>query len=230
MPRGCCTGMTTAATDSELASDIAAGADALGQPLTTTQRDQLVLLLRTLEKWSRAYNLTAIRDVSAMVPLHILDSLSVHDKLYGRDIMDVGTGAGFPGLPLAIVQRNRRFLLLDSSAKKLQFVEHAAGMLGLDNVRVAHARVEDYASERGFDTVICRAFASLAVVVRDCAHHVRDGGRIVAMKGRDPGDEIAEIAAGWTTVAEPVTVPTLNQQRHLIILRREENGSSDDRD
>lgn len=222
--------MTTEATDSELATHIAAGSGTSGLTLTTVQIDQLVRLLRALQKWSRAYNLTAIREVTAMVPLHILDSLSVHDQLHGQDIMDVGTGAGFPGLPLAVVQRNRRFLLLDSSLKKLRFVEHAAGILGLDNVRVAHARVEDYASERGFDTVICRAFASLAVVVRDCAHHVRDGGRIVAMKGRDPGDEIAMIASGWIAAAQAVTVPTLNQQRHLVILRRVENGSSDDLD
>ena len=198
--------------------------------LRPAQRDRLVSLLRLLEKWSRAYNLTAIRDISDMVPLHVLDSLSALRALNGRDILDVGTGAGFPGLPLAIVAAESRFVLLDSSAKKLRFVEHAAGELGLVNVSVAHERVEDYATGHGFDTVICRAFASLAVVVRDCAHLVREEGCIVAMKGRDPGREIAGSAPGWDVTAEPVSVPTLNQQRHLVVMRRAEYRSSNERD
>ena len=146
--------------------------------------DKFDLLLDELERWNRKVNLTAVRDREQMRTLHLADSLAVRPLLQGRDILDVGTGPGFPGLPLAIVEPSRQFTLLDSNNKKIMFVQHAAGLLGLENVTAIKARAEDYAPGRRFDTVIARAVASLPRPVEMAGHHVGEDGVFIAKNYR----------------------------------------------
>ena len=179
----------------------------------------MAALLTELEKWNRRVNLTAVRDPDAMVTAHILDSLVARPLLEGKTVLDVGTGAGFPGLPLAIVEPDRRFTLLDSNNKKIQFVRHALGVLGLDNVETVKARAEDYAPGRRFDTVIARALAALPRLVEIAGHLVGEGGVLVALKGRYPAEELD--GAPWSHEVMRLAVPGLEAgSRHAVLLRR----------
>jgi 16S rRNA (guanine527-N7)-methyltransferase len=186
--------------------------------------DQIEALLRfliLLEKWSHAFNLTAIRDLEEMVPLHVLDSVSARPYLDGVSVLDAGTGAGLPGIPLAILEPDRHFLLLDSGGKKVRFVRHAVGELAIPNVTVVQARIEDYEPTVLFDTVICRAFSSLGKFVRGCGHFLESGGRLIAMKGRAPNDELAGLPAGWEVAEVASTaIPGLAVERHVVVVRR----------
>ena len=174
-----------------------------------------------LERWNRKVNLTAVRDRDAMVTVHILDSLAARPLLHGTTVLDIGTGAGFPGLPLAIVEPDRRFVLLDSNNKKIQFVQHAAAVLGLANVEAVKARAEDYAPGYRFDTVIARAVASLPQLLELAGHHVGEGGVFIALKGRYPSEELRQIPAGWDYTIEELSVPGLDAgSRHAVLLRR----------
>ncbi len=178
-------------------------------------------LLDLLERWNRKVNLTAIRDRDEMVTIHLLDSLAAAPLLHGETVLDIGTGAGFPGLPLAIVEPDRRFVLLDSNNKKVQFVQHAAAALGLDNVEGVKARAEDYAPGYRFDTVIARAVASLSRLLEIAGHHVGEGGVFIALKGRYPAQELRQIPAGWDYTIEELSVPGLDAgSRHAVLLRR----------
>ena len=174
-----------------------------------------------LERWNRRVNLTAIRDRDEMVTIHLLDSLAVRPLLHGKTVLDVGTGAGFPGLPLAIVEPDTRFVLLDSNNKKVQFVQHAAAALGLDNVEGAKARAEDYAPGYRFDTVIARAVATLPRLLELAGHHVGEGGVFIALKGRYPAEELQQIPVGWDYTVEELSVPGLDAgSRHAVLMRR----------
>ena len=178
-------------------------------------------LLDLLERWNRKVNLTAVRDRDEMVTLHLHDSLAARPLLAGRTVLDIGTGAGFPGLPLAIAEPERRFVLLDSNNKKIQFVRHAAVTLGLDNVEAVKARVEDYAPGYRFDTVIARAVATLSRLLELAGHHVGEGGVFIALKGRYPEEELPQIPAGWDYTVEELSVPGLDAgSRHVVLLRR----------
>jgi len=178
-------------------------------------------LLTELEKWNRRVNLTAVRDPAEMVTAHILDSLVARPFLEGQDILDIGTGPGFPGLPLAIAEPDRRFTLVDSNNKKIMFVQHAAGLLGLGNVAVVKARGEDYAPGQRFDTVIARALAALPRLVEIAGHLVGEGGVFVALKGRYPAEELEELAAPWSHEIVQLAVPGLEAgSRHAVLLRR----------
>jgi 16S rRNA (guanine527-N7)-methyltransferase len=178
-------------------------------------------LLDELERWNRKVNLTAIRDRDEMVTVHIEDSLAARPLLHGIRILDIGTGAGFPGLPLAIVEPDREFTLLDSNNKKIQFVQHAAGMLGLDNVTAIRSRAEDYAPGYRFDTVIARAVASLAQLLTIAGHHVGEDGVFVALKGRYPEEELEEVPIEWGCEVLELDVPGLEAgSRHAVLLRR----------
>jgi 16S rRNA (guanine527-N7)-methyltransferase len=198
-----------------------AGAAQLGVPLGARQGEQLQRLLDELQQWSGAYNLTALEDRDAMLTLHLLDSLSASPFLQGADIADIGTGAGFPGLPLAIAHPERRFTLIDSTAKKIRFVAHAARNLGLANVQPLQARFEAPPSALHFDTVIARAVAALPELVRDAAALCGPDTRIVAMKGRLPTAELAALPTGWRAEkTAAVKVPGLDAERHVIVLTR----------
>ncbi len=178
-------------------------------------------LLDELERWNRKVNLTAVRDRAQMVTLHIDDSLAVRPLLEGHQILDVGTGAGFPGLPLAIVEPDREFTLLDSHNKKIMFVQHAANLLGLRNVTAVKARAEDFAPGHRCDTVIARAVASLRRLIEIAGHHVGEDGVFVALKGRYPAAEIEELPAPWSHEVTELSVPGLEQgSRHAVLLRR----------
>ena len=186
---------------------------------------QLQALLDELERWNQKVNLTAIRDRDEMVTAHIDDSLAAQPLLRGKRILDVGTGAGFPGLPLAIVEPRREFHLIDSNNKKIMFVQHIAGLLGLENVTAVKARSEDYAPGYRFDTVIARALAALPRLVEIAGHHVREDGVFVALKGRYPTEEIKELEAPWSHAVTELYVPGLERgSRHAVLLRRHNIG------
>ena len=184
-------------------------------------RARFEALLDELQRWNRKVNLTAVRDREQMRVLHIEDSLAARPLLSGKRILDVGTGAGFPGLPLAIAEPERQFTLLDSNNKKIMFVQHAAGVLGLDNVMAVKARVEDYDPGHRFDTVIARALATLPQLVNIAGHLVREDGVFVALKGRYPAGEIQELTAPWSHEVIELDVPGLEQgSRHAVLLTR----------
>ena len=189
--------------------------------MTANDRDKLDRLLDELERWNRKVNLTAVRDRKQMEVLHIADSLAARPLLRGERILDIGTGAGFPGLPLAIAEPARQFDLVDSNNKKIQFVRHAATVLGLYNVEAVKARAEDYAPGHRFDTVIARAVAAVPQLLELAGHHVGEGGVFIALKGRYPAEELRHIPAGWDYTIEELSVPGLDAgSRHAVLLRR----------
>jgi 16S rRNA (guanine527-N7)-methyltransferase len=205
----------------ELAPALESGAAALGLPLAAAQRDRLLQLLDELQDWNARFNLTAIRDPRDMVVKHLLDSLSVQPWLHGQRVADVGTGAGFPGLPLAVVNPSRHFALIESTGKKARFVAHAAAALGLSNVEVVNLRAEAYRPRRPFDTVICRAVGKVGDFARLAGHLCAPGGRLLAMKGQHPAAELEPLAKGWTLVGvHPLAVPGLDAARHVVELAR----------
>ncbi len=205
----------------ELEQSLDTGLTALGLSSMPGQIERLATFLRLLEKWNRVYNLTSIRNLPDMVAKHVLDSLTALPYLHGISVLDVGTGAGLPGIPLAIMQPQRRFTLLDSAGKKIRFVHHAVAELKLENVVTEQQRVEEYSSPEPFDTVICRAFSELRDFVLCCGSLAAAGGRLLAMKGRFPEPELAVLPAGWSAVdIEPVRIPGLDVQRHMLVMER----------
>ncbi len=178
-------------------------------------------LLDELERWNKKVNLTAIRDPDEMITGHLLDSLVARPFLQGERILDVGTGAGFPGLPLAICEPDRQFELVDGNNRKIMFVQHAATLLKLGNVAAIKARTEDYAPAERFDTVIARAVGPLARLVDIAGHHVREDGVFVALKGRYPAEELEELPKRWEYEVAELDVPGLDKgSRHAVSLRR----------
>lgn len=185
------------------------------EPFVTTLAD----FLRLLAKWNQAYNLTSVRDPHDMVVRHLLDSLVALPFLAGTRILDVGCGAGLPGIPLALAAPDREFTLLDSGIKKIRFVRQAVMELKIPNVRAEHVRLEDYAPMQPFDTIICRAFSSLAEFAAGCGRLLAGGGRLLAMKGRLPADELAALPAPWVVrEVAPLRVPGLDAERHMVVL------------
>jgi 16S rRNA (guanine527-N7)-methyltransferase len=194
-------------------------AAALGVALTEHDAARLRQLLEELAHWNRRFNLTGITDLESMVSHHLLDSLAVHRHLHGATIADVGTGAGFPGLPLALVNPERRFSLIDSNGKKTRFVSHAVRTLGLMNVEALQARVEALRPERPFDTVLARAFAPLPELLEAVAPLCGSETRVLAMKGKWPQAELDAVPRGWRVAeSQTLTVPGLAEERCLIVL------------
>ena len=197
------------------------GARALALELDEAQLAKLVAHLDLLDEWNARMNLTAIRDRPAQLTKHLLDSLTVRPFLRGERIADVGSGAGFPGIPLAIVEPQRHFALIESTGKKCRFLEHVRDTLGLANVEIVQARAEAYQPEVRFDTVIARAVGPVADLVKAAGALVVGGGRLLCMKGRYPEDELAARLKGWKVAAvHPLTVPGLAEERHLVELCR----------
>lgn len=193
----------------------------LGVALSDAQLHACERLLIELNDWNQRLNLTAIRTVEQQLTKHLLDSLSIQPYLHGTRIADVGTGAGFPGLPLALINPDKQFVLIDSINKKLRFVEHAVQAMGLSNVTVLHTRAEQYQPEPRFDCVISRALSSLPTFIEWCGHLCASDGRLLAMKGRYPQDELNSVPRDWHVVAvHSLHVPGLDEQRHVVELCR----------
>lgn len=205
-----------------LAEKLSAGIAALGLALPAGAEEKLLVYLALLAKWNRTYNLTAVRDEAEMVTHHLLDSLAVLPHLgVVASLADVGSGAGLPGLPLAMARSDLRLTSVEANQKKAAFQQQAKIELGLANVAVHCGRVEAVMPEKSFDAVISRAFSDLAEFARLAGRLVREGGRLLAMKGVYPQQELAALPAEWRLVAAPaLTVPGLEAQRHLIILER----------
>ncbi len=197
------------------------GISRLGLELSESQIRSLLDYLQLLHKWNRAYNLTSVRDPLQMVERHLLDSLSVGQHLESNRIIDVGTGPGLPGIPLAILHPQKQFALLDSNGKRTRFLQQVAIELGLKNVSIHNGRVENHQSAQLYDEVISRAFASLQDMLTwtDCV--CADGGRFLAMKGLYPDDELAALPEPFRLVASHrLTVPGSDAERHLLIIER----------
>lgn len=202
-----------------LATQLRAGCDALNLSVDATQLRRLLEYLTLLAKWNKAYNLTSIRDESQMVTRHLLDSLAIAPFISGQRLLDVGTGAGLPGVPLAILFPERAFHLLDSNGKKTRFLFQVKTALGLDNMVVHQARVECYCVAAPYDAVLSRAFASLQDMVQACSHLVAPGGNFLAMKGALPTAELDELGQEYPRRAIfPLHVPGLDEQRHLVVI------------
>jgi 16S rRNA (guanine527-N7)-methyltransferase len=206
-------------TDQKLATRLESELGTLDQEIDGEMIDRLADYLDELARWNRAYNLTAVRDIGDMISRHLADSLSIRPFLHGERIIDIGSGAGLPGVPLALVEPAMTFVLLDSNSKKTRFLTHVTGLLGMQNTDVVRSRVEDYAPAAGFDTVTCRAFATLADICELAGHLLAVDGRILAMKGRYPQKEIDTLAAGWKLLdVHELMVPGAQKERHLVVL------------
>src|SRR5688572_29699388 len=193
----------------------------LGIAVTDAQRKALLEHLDLVDEWIAKFNLTAIRDREQQITKHVLDSLTVRPWLRGPTVADVGSGAGFPGVPLAIVEPGLRFSLVESTGKKCRFLETVRDTLALTNVDVVQARAESYKPETRYDTVVARAVGPLSALVRFAGPLLATGGRLLAMKGKNPADELAARLSGWKVVAvHPLRVPGLADERHLVELRR----------
>lgn len=194
------------------------GLQAADLALPSDVAPRLLEFLRLLEKWNQAYNLTAVRDPEQMVARHLLDSLAVMPYVRGPRVLDVGTGAGLPGLPLALALPATHFTLLDSNAKKTRFVTQAAHALGLTNVSVVQMRAEKFQPAEKFTTLLTRAFASIPDMLAATRHLCAPGGRWLAMKGVFPQEELAAIPAEFTAQVRPLRIPGLEVARHVVII------------
>ena len=202
------------------AAMLARGIESLGLDLDADQRQQLLDFIELIAKWNRVHNLTAIRDPDAMVAHHILDSLSVVPHLDGKRIADIGSGAGLPGIPVAVARPDCRVTLVESNGKKAAFLLQAVAELGLENVTVVAARAEDFRPAEGFDCVLARAFADLGDFTRATRHLLATGGALFAMKGAYPRAELQRLPAGMRAVETvKLAVPQLDAERHLVIVR-----------
>lgn len=194
--------------------------EALGLAPDDDQVQALGRYLALLAHWNRAYNLTAVREPEAMVTRHLADCAAVLPHVHGRRVLDVGTGAGLPGIVIAVLRPESECVLLDSNAKKTRFCLQAVAELGLANVRVERARVEALPGEFCFDTVVARAFATLQALAAATSRLCAPGGRILAMKGAHPGGELDALEAGRVaTEVVRLKVPGLDADRHLVIMR-----------
>ncbi|NUO76952.1 MAG: 16S rRNA (guanine(527)-N(7))-methyltransferase RsmG [Lysobacter sp.] len=195
---------------------------ALDPALAAPLLDYLALLAR----WNRTYNLTAVRDPQEMVTKHLLDSLAMHPYVdaIARDggaLADLGTGAGLPGIPLAIVKPGLRVTLVESNGKKARFMREALRTLGLKDARVAESRIEAFAEPGAYDAITARALATLPLILELGGHLLKPDGVLLAMKGAHPVDEIAAMPAGWTVRgSHPLAVPGLDAERHLVVVAR----------
>jgi 16S rRNA (guanine527-N7)-methyltransferase len=197
------------------------GAEQLGVPLSDDAARKMLRVLDELDEWNQKMNLTAIRDRPQQLTKHLLDSLSVIKHLHGSRVIDIGTGAGFPGLPLAIALPEMHFTLLDSTAKKLKFIDHVCALLAIENVETVHSRAEAFQPKYRYDVVISRAVGAVDTFVKWAGHLCVGGGRLLAMKGRYPTDELTTLPSGWKlATVHRLSVPGLDEERHLVEICR----------
>ena len=203
----------------QLEQQLCQGLSALALELSTDVQQQLLLFLQLLTKWNKVYNLTAIRDPAEMVTKHLLDSLAILPYIQGREIIDIGTGPGLPGIPLSIVRLNAHFTLLDSNSKKTRFVTQAVMELGIGNVTVVQSRAEAFKPTQPYDVVIARAFAGIKELLQRVQYVCAPGTRVIAMKGQYPEGEMEGWPAGFVCDAvEKVNIPGLQAERHVVLI------------
>ena len=203
------------------------GLKKVGYEVSEQQLDLLMRYLAMFIKWNKAYNLSAIRNPADMVVLHLLDSLVIAPHFKGSNVLDVGTGGGLPGIPLAILFPDTQFTLLDSAGKKIRFLFQVANELGLGNVEVQNVRVEKFDPVDKFDVIISRAFASVEDFVTGSKHLLADGGAFWSMKGQNPVDELSRIEKHYIVASfQPLSVPGLDAERCLIKLQPKTSASN----
>jgi 16S rRNA (guanine527-N7)-methyltransferase len=193
------------------------GCAALNLEISEDKVAKLLSFIDLIAKWNKAYNLTAIKDKQEMVDLHLLDSLTVIPYLEGERVIDIGTGAGLPGIPLAICLPHMAFTLLDSNAKKTRFVQQAVLELKLANVQIVHSRSEDYQPEQAFNVVITRAYAELSDIVETTKHLLADNGSLIAMKGHCSEQKVAKVELSASVI--PVRIPGVEAERNLVLIK-----------
>jgi 16S rRNA (guanine527-N7)-methyltransferase len=191
-------------------------------PLAESQVEAMLKFINLINKWNKAYNLTAVRDPLEMVDLHLLDSLAILPHVKSPRLADIGTGAGLPGIPLAICLPDCQFTLVDSNSKKTRFVQQAVLELQLKNVEVVHSRVELFKPQHLFSTVISRAFANMGDIVNLTGHLLAEDGLLLAMKGQIPEQELAELSLDYTVI--PLNVPGIDAERCLICMEKGKHG------
>ena len=202
---------------------LARGIESLGLKIDAPVQQDLLQYLELLRKWNKVYNLTAIRDAEQMLSHHLLDSLSIVPFVRGPRVLDMGCGAGLPGIPLALARPDLQVVMMDANAKKTRFVQQAITELNLDNAEAVHARAEDYTAPGGFDTVTSRAFSSLEDFLGLAAPYLRKGGQLLAMKGRYPTQELELSFNQFRLIAvHQLEVPFLDSERHLVEMERTE--------
>ena len=212
---------------SEAAALLRQGIADLGLSVTLPVNERLLAYLKLLAKWNRVYNLTAIREETKWVSHHLLDSLAVVPHLPPGAIVDVGSGAGFPGIPIAFACPDRQVTLLDSNQKKGAFLTQASTELALPNVSVVMERAESYHPVTAYDVVIARAFSNMGDFIKLAGHLLTPGGVLIAMKGARPDAEIAQLPGSWSAdTIVPLHVPYLEAKRHLIFLRPTTAGNA----
>ena len=197
------------------------GCEKLALDITTEQADKLTGYVQRIDKWNKAYNLTSVRDPEQMMVKHILDSLAVTRFVSGKRVIDVGTGPGLPGMPLASMLPDIEFTLLDSLGKRVRFMKQCAFELGLTNVTPVYSRVEEHEPAQPYDIVLSRAFASLKDMLHWCQHLVDSSGVFFALKGQFPQSEIDEVSDHFQIGSvEALSVPDLTGERHLVTIRK----------
>lgn len=198
------------------------GLEVLDLAVSDFQLERLLSFIQLISKWNKAYNLTAVRDPLEMVSLHLLDSLAILPYVKPPRVADIGTGAGLPGIPLAVCMPDCHFTLVDSNSKKTRFVQQAVLELGLKNVAVVHGRAESLHPEVLFSTVTSRAFASMSDILQWTGHLLADDGLLLAMKGQVPAPELAQLNMNYTVI--PLRVPGIEAERCLICMEKQKHG------
>jgi len=195
------------------------GLEKMGLDISTETQSRLMAYVQLMQKWNKAYNLTAVRDQEQIVIRHILDSLSIASYISASPVLDVGTGAGLPGIPLALIMKEKKIVLLDSNGKKTRFLTQAKIELGIDNIEIIHSRVEDFTPSEPIAIITCRAFAALNTILERTQHLVTSTTRILAMKGKQ---EMPDLPPGFEQLADhALHVPWLNdEERRLIEIKK----------
>jgi 16S rRNA (guanine527-N7)-methyltransferase len=204
------------------AQQLELGLESLGVPCNSEQQEKLLAFLSMLARWNKTFNLTAIREPLDMLRLHLLDSASMHGLIEGAErLIDVGSGAGLPGIPLAILNPQKQFTLLDSNGKKTRFIFQVISELGLVNTSEINARVETYQPQAPFDTVLTRAFSALPKMLMQCNHLLADQGTFLAMKGKKPDLELSQIEKGYKVIdLLKISVPQIEGERHVVRIKK----------
>ncbi len=203
---------------------LAQGIASMGLPVSEEAQQKLLAYLSLLQKWNKVYNLTAVRDPLEMVTLHLLDSLSVLPYVNSKNILDVGSGGGLPGIVLAICKPELQVTTIDTVQKKVIFMRQVKGELGLDNLTPVHARVENFQPGEPFETVISRAFSEIALFLELTRHLIAENGQWLAMKGLMPKDELEGLPLAPTQVIA-LKVAGLDAERHLLVFNNVSNNS-----